>query len=132
VLEPRLLPLERVGPLPPDLTAISGGRGGIDAQGAIGATKESFGVRCHDEDLPGVRGDGLDAARDSCRELDDIVSAVHHGQRARSGGGQPHGDGVMPDSRGCWGWRRESQDSEPLCQFACSEFLYKLIFSIRF
>lgn len=42
--EPRLLPLERVGLVPRDLSAIGSRRSGVDAQGAVGAAEESFGV----------------------------------------------------------------------------------------
>jgi hypothetical protein len=113
--EPRLLPLERVGPIPPDLTTVGAGRGGVDAQGAVGAAEETFGIGRRYEELPGVRGDGLDAALYSGRQLDGVIRAVHHGRRARSGVGPPRwwGDAAAVwDGESCRGQRRERRDSE--------------------
>jgi hypothetical protein len=108
--EPRLLPLERVGPIPPDLTTVGAGRGGVDAQGAVGAAEETFGIGRRYEELPGVRGDGLDAALYSGRQLDGVIRAVHHGRRARSGVGPPRwwGDAAAVwGGESCRGQRRE-------------------------
>lgn len=76
--QPRLLALERVEPILPDL-AISGGRRGVDSQGAVGG---------RDKELAGVGGDGLDATGHAGYQLNGVIRAVHHGQ-PRSGWPSP-------------------------------------------